>query len=404
MLYHLFSYLDKEYDLAGAGLFQYITFRAMLATIFSMVFIAVFGKRIIQQLQKMQMGEIVRNLGLAGQMEKTGTPTMGGIIIIGAVVFPVLLFADLRNVYIQLLITTILWTGAIGFLDDYLKRIKKNKDGLSGKFKILGQVGLGLIVGLTLLVNEGVTVRKFNTNLPSSKPVSELVSTENYQDIKSLETTIPFLKDNEINYSELLPNETASNVLYVLLVIFIITAVSNGTNITDGLDGLAAGTSAIVATVLAIFAYLSGNIIFSNYLNIMYIPYSGEIAIFATALVGACIGFLWYNAYPAQVFMGDTGSLALGGVIASLAIVLRKELMLPLLCGVFLVENLSVMIQVFYFKYTKKKYGEGRRVFLMAPLHHHYQKKDIPEPKIVTRFWIVSILLAISTILTLKIR
>ncbi|ANQ49153.1 phospho-N-acetylmuramoyl-pentapeptide-transferase [Flammeovirga yaeyamensis] len=403
MLYHLFNYLDKHYDLAGAGLFQYITFRAMLTTIFSVLFIAFFGKRIIHFLQKMQMGEIVRNLGLAGQMEKTGTPTMGGVIIIGAIVFPVLLFANLQNVYIQLLLTTLLWTGAIGFIDDYLKRVKKNKDGLSGKFKILGQVGLGLLVGLTLVSNEDVMVRKFSKGI-KSKPVSELVKGQDYEDIRSLETTIPFLKDNEINYSEILPNQTASNVLYIILVIFIITAVSNGTNITDGLDGLAAGTSAIVATVLAIFAYLSGNIIFSNYLNIMYIPQSGEIAIFATALVGACIGFLWYNAYPAQVFMGDTGSLALGGVIASLAIVLRKELMLPLLCGVFLVENLSVMIQVFYFKYTKKKYGEGRRVFLMAPLHHHYQKKEIPEPKIVTRFWIVSILLAISTILTLKIR
>ncbi|OHX66092.1 phospho-N-acetylmuramoyl-pentapeptide-transferase [Flammeovirga pacifica] len=404
MLYYLFNYLDKHYDIAGTGLFQYITFRAMLTTIFSVLFIAFFGKKIIQMLQKMQMGEIVRNLGLAGQMEKTGTPTMGGIIIIGAIVFPVLLFGNLANVYIQLLLITLIWTGAIGFLDDYLKRIKKNKDGLSGKFKILGQIGLGLLVGLTLVSNEDVVVRKFSKGIKSTKSVSEYVKGVDYNDIRSLETTIPFLKDNEINYSEILPDKTASNILYIILVIFIITAVSNGTNITDGLDGLAAGTSAIVATVLAIFAYLSGNIIFSSYLNIMYIPQSGEIAIFATALVGACIGFLWFNAYPAQVFMGDTGSLALGGVIASLAIVLRKELMLPLLCGVFLVENLSVIIQVFYFKYTKKKYGEGRRVFLMAPLHHHYQKKEIPEPKIVTRFWIVSILLAIGTILTLKIR
>lgn len=404
MLYHLFEYLHDKHDLMGAGLFRYITFRAMLATIFSMLYIAIFGKPIIQKLQKLQMGEIIRNLGLAGQMEKQGTPTMGGIIIIGAVVFPVLLFADLTNVYIQLLLTTIIWTGAIGFIDDYLKRVKKNKDGLSGKFKIVGQVGLGLIVGITLVSNNDVKVRQFSEDLDKSKPIYEYVEGVDYEDVRTLETTVPFLKNNEFNYAQFLHNTTLSHILYVILVIFIITAVSNGANITDGLDGLAAGTSAIIATALAIFAYLSGNIIFSDYLNIMYIPNSGEISIFATALVGACIGFLWYNAFPAQVFMGDTGSLALGGVIATLAIVLRKELMIPLLCGVFLIENLSVIIQVFYFKYTKQKYGEGRRVFLMAPLHHHYQKKDIPEPKIVTRFWIISILLAITTILTLKIR
>ncbi|NME72499.1 MULTISPECIES: phospho-N-acetylmuramoyl-pentapeptide-transferase [Flammeovirga] len=404
MLYHLFEFLHDKYDMMGAGLFRYITFRAMIATILSMAYIGIFGKPIIQKLQKLQMGEIVRNLGLAGQMEKQGTPTMGGIIIIGAVVFPVLLVADLTNVYIQLLLTTILWTGAIGFLDDYLKRVKKNKDGLSGKFKIIGQVGLGLIVGITLVSNSDVKVRQFSENLDKSKPIVKLQEGVDYQDVQSLETTVPFLKHNTLNYSQLLHSESISHIAYVLLVIFIITAVSNGANITDGLDGLAAGTSAIIATALAIFAYLSGNIIFSNYLNIMYIPNSGEISIFATALVGACVGFLWYNTFPAQVFMGDTGSLALGGVIASLAIVLRKELMIPLLCGVFLIENLSVIIQVFYFKYTKKKYGEGRRVFLMAPLHHHYQKKDIPEPKIVTRFWIISILFAITTILTLKIR
>ncbi|AZQ62671.1 phospho-N-acetylmuramoyl-pentapeptide-transferase [Flammeovirga pectinis] len=403
MLYHLFSYLHKHYDVVGTGVFQYITVRAMLATIFSMVYIAVFGQPIIRQLQKMQMGEIVRNLGLAGQMEKQGTPTMGGLIIIGAILFPVLLFADLTNVYIHLLITTLLWTGAIGFLDDYLKRIKKNKDGLSGKFKIIGQIGLGLIVGLTLLSNDDVKVRQFEESAKSKK-VTELVEGVDYKDQKSLETTVPFLKHNKFDYSQVLPNKTVSHVLYVLLVIFIITAVSNGVNITDGLDGLAAGTAGIVATALAIFAYLSGNIIFSSYLDIMYIPNSGEVAIFSTALIGACIGFLWFNAYPAQVFMGDTGSLALGGVIGTLAIVLRKELMIPLMCGVFLVENLSVIIQVFYFKYTKKKYGEGKRVFLMAPLHHHYQKKEIPEPKIVTRFWIINILLVIATILTLKIR
>ncbi|MBD0401175.1 phospho-N-acetylmuramoyl-pentapeptide-transferase [Flammeovirga sp. EKP202] len=404
MLYHLFEFLHDKYDMMGAGLFRYITFRAMVATILSMAYIGIFGKPIIQKLQKLQMGEIVRNLGLAGQMEKQGTPTMGGIIIIGAVVFPVLLVADLTNVYIQLLLITILWTGAIGFLDDYLKRVKKNKDGLSGKFKIIGQIGLGLIVGVTLVTNSDVKVRQFSENIDRSKPVVKLKEGVDFQDVKSLETTVPFLKHNTLNYSQLLHSETISHIAYVLLVIFIITAVSNGANITDGLDGLAAGTSAIIATALAIFAYLSGNIIFSDYLNIMYIPNSGEISIFATALVGACVGFLWYNAFPAQVFMGDTGSLALGGVIASLAIVLRKELMIPLLCGVFLIENLSVIIQVFYFKYTKKKYGEGRRIFLMAPLHHHYQKKDIPEPKIVTRFWIISILLAITTILTLKIR
>lgn len=404
MLYHLFQYLHDNYDLMGAGLFQYITFRAMIATILSMAYIALFGKPIIEKLQKLQMGEIVRNLGLAGQMEKQGTPTMGGIIIIGAVVFPVVLVADLTNVYIQLLLMTIIWTGAIGFLDDYLKRVKKNKDGLSGKFKIIGQVGLGLIVGITLVSNSDVKVRQFSEKFDRTKPLSEYVEGVDYNDEQTLETTVPFLKHNKFNYSQILHNKTLSHILYVLLVIFIITAVSNGANITDGLDGLAAGTSAIIATALAIFAYLSGNVIFSDYLNIMYIPNSGEISIFATALVGACIGFLWYNAFPAQVFMGDTGSLALGGVIASLAIVLRKELMIPLLCGVFLIENVSVIIQVFYFKYTKRKYGEGRRVFLMAPLHHHYQKKDIPEPKIVTRFWIISVLLAITTILTLKIR
>ncbi|PWJ42066.1 phospho-N-acetylmuramoyl-pentapeptide-transferase [Sediminitomix flava] len=406
MLYHLFEYLEQSYNLSGAGLFQYISFRALMAALFSVLFATILGKRIILLLQKQQIGETVRDLGLQGQMEKRGTPTMGGVIIIGAVVLSAILFARLDNIYIILLITSILWTGAIGFVDDYLKVLKKDKEGLRGKFKIFGQVGLGVIVGVTLLMNEGVVIREFSEDVSKDTPISEMVKGQDYQDVKSLKTTIPFMKNNEMDYHSLIPfeNETVSNILYVLVVIFIITAVSNGANITDGLDGLAAGTSGIIGVSLAAFAYVSGNFIFADYLDIMYIPNTGEVAIFCFALVGACVGFLWYNTYPAQVFMGDTGSLSLGGVIAVLAIILRKELLIPVLCGVFLIENLSVLIQVGYFKYTKKKYGEGRRVFLMAPLHHHYQKKNIPEPKIVSRFWIIGILLAILTVATLKIR
>lgn len=406
MLYHFFDYLNSQFDLPGTGLFQYITFRAMLTAITSVLIATIFGKKIIRRLQKLQMGEIVRDLGLEGQMQKQGTPTMGGLIIISSIVVPVLLFAKLENIYIILLLVSLLWTGAIGFVDDYLKRIKKNKDGLSGKLKIVGQVGLGLIVGITMVYHDDILVREFFEHVDTSVPVVNLKEGVDYQDVKDLTTTFPFFKNYQIDYNSLFPAsmEWLSNMLYIFLVVFIVTAISNGANITDGLDGLAAGASGIIGVALAVFAYVSGNIIFADYLNIMYIPNSGEIAIFCTAFVGACIGFLWYNSFPAQVFMGDTGSLSLGGVIAVLAIVLRKELMLPLLCGIFLVENLSVMLQVGYFKYTRKKYGEGRRIFKMSPLHHHYQLSNIPEPKIVSRFWIVGLVLAIATIATLKIR
>lgn len=403
MLYYLFKYLDEAYDLAGAGLFQYISFRAVIAATVSVLIGAVFGNKLISFLRRQQVGESVRDLGLAGQKEKEGTPTMGGIIIIGAVLIPVLLFAKLDNIYILLLITSILWMGAIGFVDDYIKTFKKNKKGLQGKFKVIGQVGLGLIVGLTLYFHEEVVVREFDS--PASNNI-EVTASKTYEDVKSTKTNIPFFKDNELDYADLaffLP-DSLTWIFYVLVVIFIITAISNGANITDGIDGLAAGTSAIIAIVLAALAYVSGNAIFSDYLNIMYIPNMGEVVIFCTALVGACVGFLWYNTYPAQVFMGDTGSLSLGAVIAVLALIIRKELLLPLLCGIFLIENLSVIIQVSYFKYTKKKYGEGRRVFLMSPLHHHYQKMEIHESKIVTRFWIVGLLFALLTIVTLKVR
>lgn len=405
MFYHLFEYLDRYFDLAGAGLFRYITFRGMAAASLAVLIGMVFGKRIIGYLQKLQIGETIRDLGLEGQMQKKGTPTMGGIIIILAIVLPVLLFAKLTNVYVQLLLASTIWTGLIGFADDYLKVMKKDKDGLSGKFKIVGQVGLGLIVGTTLYFNEQVVVREFDQDV-TVENVTALLKNKAYTDVHSTKTTIPFLKGNELDYGDILPFLPDSMVwiFYVLVVVFIVTAVSNGANITDGLDGLAAGTSAIIGSALAIFAYLSGNAITSSYLGVMFIPNSGEVAIFCMAFVGACIGFLWYNTYPAQVFMGDTGSLCLGGVIAVLALSLRKELLIPLLCGVFLVENLSVMLQVGYFKYTKKKYGEGQRILKMAPLHHHYQKSNLPEPKIVGRFWIVGILLAIITIATLKIR
>lgn len=392
MLYYLFTYLDEKFDLIGAEVFQYISFRAGMAAVVSLLITIVFGKRLIGILQKFQMGEFIRNLGLDGQMEKQGTPTMGGIIIIAAIIIPTLLFAKIANVYIILLIVATFWLGTIGFIDDYLKIKKKNKEGLRGRFKVIGQVILGLIVGLVMVFHEDVVIRQFVE--------------DTYQDVKSLFTTIPFFKGNEFNYAWLMPDRwnDYSWMIYVLIVIFIITAVSNGTNITDGLDGLAAGTCAIIGLDLAILAYLSGNAIFSEYLNIMFIPNSGELVIFCAAFVGACIGFLWYNAYPAQVFMGDTGSLALGGIISVLALVLRKELLIPILCGIIVVENLSVIIQVFYFKYTKKKYGEGRRVFLMSPLHHHYQKKGFPEAKIVSRFWTLGIMLAIITLSTLKLR
>lgn len=369
----------------------------------SLLFASIFGKRIINFLRKQQVGETVRDLGLQGQLEKQGTPTMGGTIIIATILLPVLLFAKLDNIYIILLLVTTLWMGMIGFIDDYIKIFKKNKKGLKGRFKIAGQVSLGLIIGTTLYFNEQVVVRNFNININRAN-IEEALEPENYEDVKSTKTTIPFVKKNELDYAKLLPSETITPIFYILIVIFIITAVSNGANITDGIDGLAAGTSAIIGGVLAILAYVSGNIIFADYLNIMFIPYTGEVVIFCLAFVGACVGFLWYNSYPAQVFMGDTGSLMLGAVIAVLSFIIRKELLIPVLCGIFLIEISSVMLQVSWFKYTRKKYGEGRRIFLMSPLHHHYQKKEIHESKIVTRFWIVGLLLAIVALATLKIR
>jgi phospho-N-acetylmuramoyl-pentapeptide-transferase len=405
MLYYLFRFLRDEYDLVGAGVFQYITFRALLATVVSVLIATIFGKKFILYLQKKQIGETIRDLDLAGQMEKKGTPTMGGLIILLSVVVPVLLFARLSNVYIVLLLITLVWTGSIGFLDDYIKKFKNNKDGLAGKFKIVGQVGLGLCVGITLLFNSNVTVREFAPGVNQIN-IEESLDQHAYIDTKSTITTIPFVKENEFNYSILNPTDIPwiTDIIYVLFVIFIITAVSNGANITDGLDGLTAGTSAIIVSTLALMAYFSGNFFFAQYLNVMYIPYTEEVVIFATAFVGACIGFLWYNSFPAQVFMGDTGSLSIGSFIAVLALIIRKELLIPVLCGVFLIENLSVMMQVVYFKYTKRATGEGKRLFLMSPLHHHYQKKNIPEPKIVTRFWIVGVLLALASIITLKVR
>ena len=405
MLYYIFEFLDQQLDLLGAGVFRYISFRAGMATLLSLLITITFGKQLINLLHKKQVGETIRDLGLEGQSEKAGTPTMGGIIIIAAIVIPVLLFAKVDNIYIILLLISAVWMGIVGFLDDYIKVFKKNKEGLQGKFKVVGQVGLGLIVGVTLFYHNEVVVREFSDPVSVADGI-EYVSEDSYEDIKSMKTTIPFLKDNELDYSKIIPfiPEEFTVIIYVLWSIFIVTAVSNGANITDGIDGLAAGTSAIIGLTLAIFAYVSGNVIFSEYLNIMYIPNSGEIVIFCAAFVGACVGFLWYNTHPAQVFMGDTGSLAIGGVIAVLSLVIRKELLLPILCGVFLVELLSVIMQVSYFKYTKKKFGEGRRIFLMSPLHHHYQKKGIHESKIVNRFWIIGILLAVITLATLKLR
>ncbi|NBA86626.1 phospho-N-acetylmuramoyl-pentapeptide-transferase [Emticicia sp. CRIBPO] len=398
MLYYLFTYLDQVFDIPGAGVFKYISFRASAATILSLLIAAIYGQRIIKMLRNLQIGESIRDLGLQGQMEKKGTPTMGGFIILASLMIPVLLFARLDNVYIVLLIITTIWTCMIGFVDDYIKVFKKDKEGLKGRFKIIGQIGLGLIVGFTLYFNDHVKVREFTG--PNASFVDKHILT----------TTVPFLKNNEIDYNILgsfLP-ESLAWVPYVFICIFIITAVSNGANITDGIDGLAAGSSAIIGLTLAIFAYLSGNKIFAEYLNIMLIPNSGEVVIFCAAFLGACIGFLWYNAYPAQVFMGDTGSLMLGSVIATLALVLRKELLIPILCGIFLVESLSVILQVSYFKYQKRKHGleyaQQHRLFLMSPLHHHYQKKGFNESKIVTRFWIIGVVLAVVCLVTLKLR
>lgn len=403
MLYSLFDYFDRVLDIPGTGVFRYISFRAGMASLVSLIITITFGHHIINWIRNRQIGETVRDLGLEGQTQKKGTPTMGGLMMIAAILIPTLLFANLNNIYIQLLLITTVWLGLIGFLDDYIKVFRKNKDGLKGRFKIVGQIGIGIIVGSTLYYNDDVVIREFSTPVSVE---SGVIETPSYQDTKALKTTIPFFKNNELNYEDFLGflGDSMTPVLYIFVAIFIITAVSNGANITDGIDGLAAGTSAIIGLTIAIFAYLSGNAIFSQYLNIMYIPNSGELVIFAAAFIGACVGFLWYNSYPAQVFMGDTGSLMLGGVIAVLALTLRKELLIPILCGIFLIENLSVMIQVAYFKYTKRKYGEGRRVFLMSPLHHHYQKKGIHESKIVTRFWIVGILLAVVTLATLKLR
>ena len=394
MLYPIFEYFDQVLDIPGTGVFRYISFRAGMAALVSLIITITFGKNIINWIRNKQIGETVRDLGLEGQNEKKGTPTMGGLMIMAGIIIPTLLFANINNIYIILLLITTVWLGGIGFLDDYIKVFKKNKDGLSGKFKIIGQIGLGIIVGLTMYFNEHIKVREY-------------AGDGSFIDHKSLLTTVPFMKDNQFDYNMLLPSFIPDEyvwVVYVLVVIFIITAVSNGANITDGIDGLAAGTSVIIGITLAILAYVSGNKVISQYLNVMFIPNSGELAVFCAAFVGACIGFLWYNAYPAQVFMGDTGSLMLGGVIATLAIVIRKEMLIPVLCGIFLIENLSVIIQVGYFKYTKRKYGEGRRVFLMSPLHHHYELGGIPEPKLVTRFWIVAIMLVIVSLVMLKLR
>jgi phospho-N-acetylmuramoyl-pentapeptide-transferase len=409
MLYYLFEYLNKTLHISGTGVFQYITFRSALALILSLLISTIFGKKIISFLRNQQVGETVRELGLEGQTQKAGTPTMGGLIIIIATLIPVLLFTKLNNIYIILLIVTTLWMGTIGFIDDYIKIFKKDKAGLKGVFKVIGQVGLGLIVGSVLYVHPGVTIRTDLRNEQATTSISKNLISHTPIEEKSTATTIPFFKNNEFDYAELLSwmgdgYQKWAWLIFIPIVIFIITAVSNGANLTDGIDGLAAGTSAVSVLALGIFTFVSGNIIFSNYLNIMYIPNSGEMTVFIAAFVGALVGFLWYNSYPASVFMGDTGSLTIGGIIAVLAISVRKELLIPLVCGIFLAENLSVVMQVGYFKFTKKRFGEGRRIFLMSPLHHHYQKKGYHESKIVTRFWIVGILLAILSIVTLKLR
>jgi len=413
MLYYLFMWLDKHYDIPGARLFQYISFRTSMAVILSLILTTVYGSRLIKMLSAKQVGESVRNLGLDGQLQKEGTPTMGGLIILLGILLPTILFARLENIYIILMLVTTVWMGLIGFVDDYIKVFKKDKEGLAGRFKILGQIVLALIIGWTMYFHPNIVVReqvtfpvKAGVRLDAHKRGEQVYYT---QDLKSTVTNVPFYKDNEFDYAKVLTvfgkgYEKYSLVVFLLFVVIIVTAVSNGANLTDGIDGLATGTSAIIGITLAILAYVSGNIIFADYLNILYIPYSGELVIFAGAFVGACVGFLWYNSYPAQVFMGDTGSLAIGGIIAAFSVMIRKELLIPILCGIFLIENLSVIMQVSYFKYTKRRFGEGRRIFLMSPLHHHYQKKGYHEAKIVTRFWIVGILLAIITIVTLKLR
>lgn len=414
MLYHIFQYLEEAYDFPGAGVFQYISFRSVAAIILALLIVIFFGKSVIHYLQRKQIGEEIRDLGLEGQLAKRGTPTMGGVIILLAILVPIILFGRLDNVYIQLLIVSTLWLGFIGGLDDYIKVFRHNKEGLKGRFKIVGQVGLGIIVGLTMWLSEDIVVREKISIPVNSEHIDEfgnqIVSHTNQvvlspDEIKTTKTTIPFLKNNELDYRMLVGgNEQLSWLLYIIVAILVVTAVSNGANLTDGLDGLVTGVSAPVVAALGVLAYLSGHIVYADYLNIMYIPGSGELVVFAAAFLGALVGFLWYNSFPAQIFMGDTGSLAIGGVIAVFALCIRKELLLPLLCGIFLVESLSVMIQVGYFKYTKRKYGEGRRIFLMSPLHHHYQKRGIFETKISLRFWIISLLLAAITLATLKIR
>ena len=415
MIYSLAKYLAEHFDIPGIGMFQYLSFRSGMAIIFALIIGIVFGKRVIRLLQRKQIGEEIRNLGLEGQMQKKGTPTMGGIIILLAILVPILLFGDLKNIYVLLMIVSTIWLGVIGFIDDYIKVFRKKKDGLNGRFKIVGQVGLGLIIGVTMWMHDGIVVRAEVAQSPQAQVAVFDDFSGNSEEIylsapeKTTKTTIPFFKDNEFDYSMLVPDswdkgQILSWLVYVLAAIFIITGVSNGANLTDGLDGLAAGVSAIIVVVLGALAYLSGNIIYAGYLDIMYIPTSGELLVYAAAMVGALLGFLWYNGYPAQVFMGDTGSLAIGGVIAVFALLIRKELLLPILCGIFFAESISVIAQVVYFKYTKKKYGEGRRIFLMSPLHHHYQKKGYFESKIVLRFWILQLLLAAVTLITLKIR
>ena len=414
MLYHLFKYLDEAYDLPGSGVFQYLSFRASAAVILSLLIVIIFGRRIIDFLRRKQIGEEIRDLGLEGQLQKRGTPTMGGVIILLAILIPTLLLGKLDNVYVQLLLVSTVWLGLIGGLDDYIKVFRHRKEGLKGRFKIVGQVGLGIIVGLTMWLSPQIVVREKTTQPvetiyldESGEAVQSVQQTVllNSESVKTTQTTIPFVKDNEFDYGWLTGgNDTATWLLYVLVAIFVVTAVSNGANLTDGLDGLVTGVSVPIVAVLGVLAYLSGHIVYADYLNIMYIPQSGELVVFAAALAGALVGFLWYNSFPAQSFMGDTGSLSIGGVIAVFALCIRKELLLPLLCGVFLVESFSVMLQVGWFKYTKRKYGEGRRILLMSPIHHHYQKRGIFETKIVIRFWIISLLLAAMTLVTLKIR
>tara|TARA_B110001450_G_scaffold121331_1_gene114390 strand:+ start:1607 stop:2845 length:1239 start_codon:yes stop_codon:yes gene_type:complete len=412
MLYHFFNYINQNFDLPGSGLFQFISFRAGMAVITSLIITLIFGGKLIKFLQRKQVGESIRDLGLEGQMIKAGTPTMGGVIILAGIIVPTILFAKLDNIYIQLMLVATVWLGLIGFLDDYIKVFKKNKKGLAGKFKVIGQIGVGIIVGSSMYWSDSVTIKSktfYNTEIVSEQDNSQDSKSYFWEETKSLKTTIPFVKNNEFDYSWLItwisPELSKYTwLVFIPIIVIIVISVSNGANLTDGLDGLATGTSAIIGITLAIFAYLSGNLVFSDYLNILYIPSSSELVIFISSFVGACIGFLWYNSFPAKVFMGDTGSLALGGIIAVFAIAIRKELLIPVFCGVFLIENLSVVLQVSYFKYTKRKFGEGKRIFLMSPIHHHYQKKGIHEAKIVSRFWIIGILLAVLSIVTLKLR